>query len=185
DRALGDAARVTRVRLVRDRIDHVAQDRERRRLEERIEDGRRRIGLHQHVRRVHRAPTGDRRAVGAETLLHALLQALDRVGQVLPLTEEVDELGVDHLDVVLLDVLFQIRWAHGPLVSSQIASSPVSPVRMRMTSSMGKMKILPSPILPVRAASVITVITCCTLSFGTMISTFTFGTKSTTYADPR
>jgi hypothetical protein len=34
----------------------------------------------------------------------------------------------------------------------QSASAPVSPVRMRTTCSSGKTKILPSPILPVRAA---------------------------------
>jgi hypothetical protein len=71
--------------------------------------------------------------------------------------------------------------------------SIVSSVRSRLAGLTGAdaddaidrlLKILPSPILPVRAASVITLTTCCTLSFG-VISTFTFGTKSTTYAEPR
>src|SRR5271157_68649 len=35
-----------------------------------------------------------------------------------------------------------------PLATLQIASGPRSPVRMRMQSSRGRMKILPSPILP-------------------------------------
>jgi hypothetical protein len=79
---------------------------EARRLEERIDDGRRRIGLHQHVRRVDRFPARDRAAVEAKAFLDPFLEAFDRVGQVFPLPEEIDELRVDHLDVVLLDVLF-------------------------------------------------------------------------------
>jgi hypothetical protein len=97
---------------VRDRIDHVAQDRQRRCLQERIDHRRRRIRLHQHVGRVDRAPSCDRRAVESVPFLEALFEALDRIGQVFPLAEEVDELGVDHLRTVLLHVLLQLVRRH-------------------------------------------------------------------------
>jgi len=43
------------------------------------------------------------------------------------------------------------RRSRGTLENGQIACAPVSPVRMRMTSSIAAMKILPSPIRPVWA----------------------------------
>ena len=52
--------------------------------------------------------------------------------------------------------------------------SPRSPVRMRTASSTGRMKILPSPISPVRAAAAIASTTASTLESTTTASTFTF-----------
>src|SRR5262245_26659341 len=72
-----------------------------------------------------------------------------------------------------------------PPLFVQIASSPLSPVRMRITSSTVVTKIFPSPILPVRAASVTTSTTFAALSSGTRTWIFTFGKKSTEYSAPR
>src|SRR5690606_2798859 len=169
---------------------------------ERIHDRGRRIRQHQHVAVVDRLPAADRRAVEAEPVLQAGLEPPDRIRDVLPGAREVDELAIDHHGPVLLGVLQDVTWLHRASLCSapcpargfvdcgssrfrQIASSPVSPVRMRMTSSTGVTKILPSPMRPVRAASVMVATTCRTLSSGTMISSLTLGTESTTWAEPR
>src|SRR5690606_34811659 len=65
------------------------------------------------------------------------------------------------------------------------ASEPVSPVRMRMTSSRLEMKILPSPILPVLEDLVMASTTASTMPSSMAISSFTSGRKSTTYSAPR
>ena len=62
---------------------------------------------------------------------------------------------------------------------------PRSLVRMRMTSVSPMMKILPSPILPVRAALVIVAMAFSTCSSATATSIFTFGRKSTVNSLPR
>src|SRR5580658_1386222 len=67
----------------------------------------------------------------------------------------------------------------------QIAPGPCSPVRMRITSSRADTKILPSPITPVRAPSMIASTTGSTSSSSTAILRKIFGRKSTTYSDPR
>ena len=69
--------------------------------------------------------------------------------------------------------------------SSQIAASLVSPVRMRITWSTSLTKILPSPILPVRAAFTIASIALSRRFSGTTTSTLTLGRKSTTTSAPR
>ena len=56
---------------------------------------------------------------------------------------------------------------------------------MRTASSTGATKIFPSPIRPVLALFSIASMTLPTMESGTTISSFTFGTKSTTYAEPR
>src|SRR5210317_796798 len=67
----------------------------------------------------------------------------------------------------------------------QSALSPVSPVRMRQTWSIVVTKILPSPTLPVLAASTIASTTRSTRSSETDTSLLAFGRKSTTYSAPR
>src|SRR5882724_4633317 len=69
------------------------------------------------------------------------------------------------------------RWAR---LHSQIASSPFSPVRMRIASSMVLTKILPSPIFPVLAAFARAKTTSLRTASFTTISIMIFGTKSTT-----
>ena len=56
---------------------------------------------------------------------------------------------------------------------------------MRMTRSTGVTKILPSPILPVRAALITASTQRSTSPSGTTTSIFTLGKKSTTYSAPR
>ncbi|EMP78607.1 PilL protein [Burkholderia pseudomallei MSHR1043] len=70
-------------------------------------------------------------------------------------------------------------------VSCYRASAPVSPVRIRITCSIDVTKILPSPILPVRAARSIASTAWSTRSSDTAASIFILGRKSTTYSAPR
>src|SRR3982751_4829312 len=71
------------------------------------------------------------------------------------------------------------------LTADQTAASSSSPVRIRTTRSTLVTKILPSPILPVRAARTISSTQRSTSSSFTTTSTFTLGRKSTTYSAPR
>ena len=96
-RALGYAARILRVRLVRDRVDDLADERQRRRLGERIEDRARRIRHEQHVRLGDALPAADGRAVEPEPLVEArFVEGRERQRHVLPRAEQVAELEVDH-----------------------------------------------------------------------------------------
>ncbi len=75
----GDAARVPRIRLLRDGIRDLADERQRRRLGSRVEDGARRIRHEQHVRVLDGLPATDGRAVEAESLVErALVEGTDR-----------------------------------------------------------------------------------------------------------
>ena len=92
-----DVARVLGVRLARERIDDVADERERRHLGRRIEDRARRVGHEQHVALGDPLPAADGRAVEAEPLLEGgLVEAGERQRDVLPGAEQVAELQVDH-----------------------------------------------------------------------------------------
>ena len=92
------AARVAGVRQPRHGIGDLAEQRERRRLGEGVEDGRGRIGHEQHVRLRDLLPAPDRGAVEAETLVERRLgERRHRQGHVLPRPEQVAELQVDHL----------------------------------------------------------------------------------------
>src|ERR1700730_16082765 len=73
--------------------------------------------------------------------------------------------------------------ARGPAV--QTASSPDSPVLIRMASSMFETKIFPSPIRPVWAARWIASTAFSILSSPSTISILTLGRKSPTYSAPR
>src|SRR5262245_27506977 len=67
----------------------------------------------------------------------------------------------------------------------QLASFPVSPVRMRTASSTFDTKILPSPMRPVLAEAMIASIAFSTMLSPSTSSSFTLGRKSTTYSAPR
>src|SRR5262249_12084176 len=67
----------------------------------------------------------------------------------------------------------------------QIADSPVSPVRMRMASPIGRTKTLPSPMDPVLAAPQMTDTTLSAIWSVTTTSTLTLGRKSMVYSEPR
>src|SRR6185503_241930 len=73
----------------------------------------------------------------------------------------------------------------GVRLDNQIASSPSSPVRIRITRSIGTAQILPSPIFPVRALSAMSSRTLSTAAVSTRTSIITFGTNSTLYSLPR
>ncbi len=104
-RLLGDAARVAGVGLAGRGLEHVADDGECRRGEERVHHGSRGIGHQRHVRLVDGLPARDGRtvehgAVGEHVLVdHRLVER-----HVLPLATDVGETQVDVLDVVVLDV---------------------------------------------------------------------------------
>ena len=66
-----------------------------------------------------------------------------------------------------------------------MACSSRSPVRMRATVSTGRTKIFPSPILSVRADSVMARMQGSARSSATTTSISSFGRKSTTYSAPR
>jgi uncharacterized membrane protein len=70
-------------------------------------------------------------------------------------------------------------------IYSVTASSPVSPVRMRMTCSTVLTNILPSPILDVRAALTMASRAASSMLSAMTSSTLTLGRKSTTYSAPR
>lgn len=71
------------------------------------------------------------------------------------------------------------------LSGRQTAASARSPVRIRIASSTGSTKILPSPILPEHATSTITSIARSTASSANTSSILTLGRKSTAYSAPR
>ena len=87
-RPLGDAARVAVVLLAGERVGDLADDRERRRLGERIEDRARRVGHQQHVRLRDPLPAADRGAVEPEPLVEGrLVERAQRQRHVLPAPE--------------------------------------------------------------------------------------------------
>src|SRR5262249_8375502 len=196
-----DVARVARVVLLRDRVDDVADEAEGGKRREGVHHGGRGIRHDEHVRRVDRLPAADRLAVQPVPLFEKLLGQLGgRDREVLPETEEVEELEVHGLDLVVFRELQHVLCrlcchAHASCcelllglldhLGDQMASPPRSPVRMRMISSIGSTKIFPSPIRPVLAAFSMVSTTSTTCSSRTMISSFTFGRKSTTYSAPR
>ena len=76
-------------------------------------------------------------------------------------------------------------WFNFLIIEFYRASSSVSPVLIRTTSSIGDMKILPSPIFPEAAASIIALFTDSTMSSDTAISNLILGRKSIVYSAPR
>jgi hypothetical protein len=98
-----DVAGVPRVGLARDRVEDHADDRDRRRLVERVEDGRRWVGHEQHVRLVDLLEAPDRGPVEADALGEGVgVEALERHAHVLPGSRQVGELEVDHSRPVAL-----------------------------------------------------------------------------------
>jgi hypothetical protein len=93
-----DPPRVAVIGLPRYRVGDLADERQRRLSRERVEDGGRRIGHEQHVALRDALPAADGGAVEAEPLLErAGVQRAERHRHVLPASEEVAELEVDHL----------------------------------------------------------------------------------------
>jgi hypothetical protein len=108
-------ARVARVRLARDRIEHRAHQRHGRRLIERIHDRRRRIRQQQHVGLVDLLKAADRRPIEPDALGQRLLvEALECHPHVLPGPWQVGELQIDHARAVTLGQVEHIARLDGP-----------------------------------------------------------------------
>ena len=93
---LGDAARVARVGLTRDRVHDIAEQAERRAFVERVHDRRAGVGHDQHVRGVNRLPATNRRAVKARPVLEQVFVIFtQRYGEMLPGPDQVHELEIN------------------------------------------------------------------------------------------
>ena len=101
---LGGAARVARIGLAGARLEDVAEQRQGRLREERVDIAAIQVGHQRHVGFVDGLPAGDRRAVEHEAFGEALfIDGVDMLGHVLHLAARVGETEVDIGDVVLLD----------------------------------------------------------------------------------
>ena len=140
---LGDRARVAAVGLARRRLEHVADDRQRRGREERVHGGGLGIRHQRHVGFVDRLPAGDRGAVEHDAFREDLLVDHRHVeGDVLPLAARVGEPEVDIFDVIVLDRLQDVPgglhvvqtfpvFTHVVLVAAGPARSHLRSVRSR------------------------------------------------------
>src|SRR5262249_41242376 len=113
-------------------------------------------------------PSGDRRTVEHRAVgQHVFVDQRKVERHMLPLAARIGEAQVDELDLLVLDrfqdVICIFLLSHDLSFPSnvefsyiprtrQIASAPVSPLRMRITSCTSSTKIFPSPMRPVRAA---------------------------------
>src|SRR5674476_835631 len=107
----------------------------------------------------------------------------------LPDTYKIHEFKVNHLYAFFIRKFNYLLRGHLLLLSifycCYRASSPVSPVLIRTTSSTLVTDVLPSPIRPVFADFSIASTTCGRIESVTIISSFILGIKSTTYSAPR
>ena len=109
-------ARVARVRLTGDRVEHRADERDRRRLVERIEDRGGRVRQQQHVGLVDLLEAADGRPVEADPVGERLLvQAPQRHPHVLPRPGQVGELEVHHGRAVQLGEGEHVARLRGPV----------------------------------------------------------------------
>ena len=98
--ATGNETRVARVRLACDRVEDVADEDERRDLEDRIDERGGRVEHQQHVRLVDLFEAADRRPVEWDAVLEGVgLQDVGRDGEMLPDTGQVGEAKINHLDI--------------------------------------------------------------------------------------
>ena len=101
-RLLRDVARIALIGLARDRIDHIADQAERRHERERVQAGRGRVRHHQHVAVIDRFPSADGRTVQPGTILEQVFrQFVGRNREMLPRPDQIDELQVHDLHPVL------------------------------------------------------------------------------------
>ena len=102
-RFFGDEATVAAVRLTRDRVDDVADQKQRLVGKDRVDRRRIGVGDEQHVALVDRLEAANARAVESKTLAETVLfQLSQREAEVLPRTRQVDEADVDDLDALCL-----------------------------------------------------------------------------------
>ena len=123
----GDVPRITAEVLPGHRVDDVGDDADGRLGKERIEPGGVGIGDGQHVGFMDAHPATDRRTVETEALLErARVERVDGVGAVLPRTQHVHELQVDHLGLVLFGELKEIVGCHRRLLEAIRCSEGVA-----------------------------------------------------------
>ena len=104
-----DVARITAVRLARERVAHEAVDVERGVLAERVDDRRCRVGDQEHVGFLDLLESADRRTVETQAVLeHLLLQLVRGDREVLHQPRKVTEPNVDDIDAGVLDELEDI-----------------------------------------------------------------------------
>ena len=100
------------VGLARDRVEDVADEDERRDLENRVDERGGRVEHQQHVRLVDLLEPADRRPVERDAVLEGVrLQHVGRDGEMLPDAGQVGEAEIHHLDVGshLQDVGYSLR----------------------------------------------------------------------------
>src|SRR5919197_5638165 len=177
-------ARVARVGLTRDRVDDVADDRQRLLLVEGVDDRGPRVWHEDHVGLRDLLEAADRRAVEAEAVgERVLVERVDRQAEVLPGTREVGELEVDHPHTVgtgevehvagpdaapgdvaarsqrgaAVGALLEGGRRAGQRISSALASTPSadpSPAAPATSRSPGTRLTSSSNFIPVRASSI-------------------------------
>src|SRR5690606_2310064 len=124
--ALGDAARVARVRLHRRRLEDVAGQVEGGVGIERVQVCGGRIGQQDHVRLVDALPAGDRGAVEHLSVLEQpRFDDAGGEGDVLLHAAHVHETQVDELDLVVLDQFLDVLKRHGGAASGWRRSAPI------------------------------------------------------------
>lgn len=112
----GDVARIARIRLTQDGVDHVADQGQRGRLAERIDERRGRVRPDQHVGLVNLLEAADRRAVEPDAGLEQLIVDFwQRDRKVLPQAGQVREPEVHHLDGALPDQIDHLTRIPGRL----------------------------------------------------------------------
>ena len=120
-RLLGDVARVARVGLTRDRVDHVADQRQRALAIEGIDPCCGGVGHQQHVRLGDLLEAADRGAVEAEPVAEGVVvEAGDRERHVLPCAGHVGELQVDHAHPELVGHREHVRCLRVGLVGESL-----------------------------------------------------------------
>jgi hypothetical protein len=113
-RLLRDGARVAIIELAGAGLENVAEQVQARLDAERIDEGRRRVGHHEHVGLVDGLPAADGGAVEGDAFLeHRLVEAPDRVAEVLQRSEHVAIHQVDEFDIVLFRKLKNVFGSQG------------------------------------------------------------------------
>ena len=109
----GDPARVAFIILLGERIAHIADHHQRRRLHERIHESGLGIGNEQHVALIDRRPAADAGAIDAEAIgKRALVQFPDRIRNMVLQARDIGEPDIDLSGAILFRELQNFSWCH-------------------------------------------------------------------------